>query len=91
MPATTAPRSRSLLSLAAAARLVPAVDGRPCSSATVRRWITHGVRDVHGRYYLTATAIGSRYCLTRADLRRFLTVAAGKSISLTDEGPAEDA
>jgi hypothetical protein len=60
------------ISLAAAARLVPARDGKRTHFSTIVRWVLTGARGPQGqRVRLEALRIGSRWVTSREAIQRF--------------------
>jgi hypothetical protein len=67
------PTGEDVLSLAAAAKLVPpARNGRRCHLSTILRWVLRGAKAPDGTLVrLEACRIGSRWLTSRQALRRF--------------------
>lgn len=65
--------SESVLSLAAAAKLLPPVrEGRPINPATIHRWVRSGVRGPDGkRIYLEGVRVGGCWATSREAIQRF--------------------
>ena len=63
---------KELITLAAAARRLPKIDGRKVAVATLWRWSRRGLRGVRLEY----ARVGRRVCTTQAALRRFFNQLA---------------
>lgn len=73
------------ISLADARSLLPQKQGKPVSMATLRRWVTRGVRGV----YLGAFRVGGDWYTTPEDVQRFIQETTQQAMPERQRTPAQ--